>query len=161
VIYYCPGCWAKVDERSEYCPACGRFLAATEEDFVDKLIAAIRHPEPTRAGLAIQILSELRSEPRAILPLIDLLGIAKDAYVLKCAAVALGRFADRRATPALSRLLLNPAAPIVARIAAADALGRIGGEEAQAALFDALADPHTSVRDRASQNLKVLQKIER
>ncbi len=43
----------------------GQSLAAGGEDFVDKLIAALRHPEPTRAAVAIQILSEMLAEPRA------------------------------------------------------------------------------------------------
>jgi HEAT repeat protein len=125
-------------------------LTANNEDFVDKLTAAIRHPEPTRAALAIQVLSEMLAEPRAIPLLIDLLDTAHDAYVLRCAVVALEGFADRRAAPALSKLLLNMAMPLVVRVAAVDALARIGGGEAQATLLRALADPNSSVRERAA-----------
>lgn len=157
MIFYCPGCWAEVPAGSEHCPACGRSLAEGGEDFVDKLIIALRHPEPTRAALAIQILSEMLAEPRAILPLIGLLDTTRDAYVLKCAVVALGRFADRRAVASLSRLLLDPATPLVVRLAAVDALARIGGDETQAALSGALADPNTSVCERARQALNVHQ----
>jgi HEAT repeat protein len=128
-------------------------LTANNEDFVDKLIAAIRHPEPTRAALAIQVLSEMLAEPRAVPPLIDLLDSAHDPYVLRYAVVALGRFADRRAAPALSRLLLGTATPLVVRIAGVDALARIGGDEARAAIQHAMADPNASVRERAHRAL--------
>jgi HEAT repeat protein len=157
VIYYCPACWAEVPEGSDRCPACGQSLAAGGEDFVDKLIAALRHPEPTRAAVAIQILSEMLAEPRAIQPLIDLLGTARDATVLRCAVVALERFADRRAVPALSGLLLAMTTPLVVRTAAVGALARIGGGEAQAALRRALADPNSVGRERAAGALSGLQ----
>lgn len=149
MVFYCPDCWAEVRAESEHCPACGRSLAASDVDFVDKLISALHHPEPTRAALAIQILSDMLAEPRAILPLINLLGTARDSYVLKSAVIALGRFADRRAVPSLSRLLLDPATALVVRIAAVDALAGIGGDQAQAALKRALTDFNPSVRNRA------------
>jgi hypothetical protein len=112
-------------------------LTAEGEDYVDKLIAALRHFEPTRAALAIQILSEMLAEPRAILPLIELLDTAQDAYVLHSAVVALGRFADPRAVPALAQRTLDLTAPLVVRLAAVDALSRIGGDAAGAAQFAA------------------------
>jgi HEAT repeat protein len=132
--FYCPNCWVEVPAEAERCPACGRSLAANDEDYVDKLITALRHFEPTRAALAIQILSEMLGEPRAVLPLIELLDTARDAYVLHSAAVALGRFADARAVPILSRRALDLTTPLVVRMAAVDALACIGGDQAQAAL---------------------------
>ncbi len=156
MTYYCPNCWAEVAADTEFCPACGRALRGEDEDYVDKLISALRHFEPTRAALAIQILSEMLVEPRAIVPLIELLGTARDAYVLHSAAVALGRFADPRAVPALTRQVLDPTTPLVVRVAAVDALARIGGDQVRAALQDALADPSATVRDHARQALQRL-----
>jgi len=147
--FYCPECWAEVPEEAECCPACGRSLTADDEDYVDKLIASLRHFEPTRSALAIQILSEMLGEPRAIVPLIELLDTARDAYVLHSATVALGRFADGRAVPALVRRALDLTSPLVVRVAAVDALARIGGDQARAALEGALADPNATVRDHA------------
>jgi HEAT repeat protein len=92
---------------------------------MEKLIAALRHFGPTRAGLAIQILSEMPAEPRAIPPLIELLDTARDAYVLHSAVVAPGRFADPRAVPALATRALDLTTPLVVRLAAVDALSRI------------------------------------
>lgn len=150
---YCPDCWAEVPPASQHCPTCGRSLAVTDEDYVDKLICALRHPEPTRAALAIQVLSEMLAEPRAIMPLIQLLDIASDAYVLKCAVAALGRFADQRAVAPLGRVALDVSKPLVVRLAAVDALAHIGGDQAQATLRAALTDPRPSVRERAQQAL--------
>jgi HEAT repeat protein len=151
--FYCPNCWAEVPEGAECCPSCGRSLTAEGEDYVDKLIAALRHFEPTRAALAIQILSEMLAEPRAILPLIELLDTAQDAYVLHSAVVALGRFADPRAVPALAQRTLDLTAPLVVRLAAVDALSRIGGDAAGAAIRSATDDPSAIVRERARQAL--------
>lgn len=152
-IYYCPRCWTEVSERRDRCPACGQSLPMGDEDFVDKLIAALRHPEPTRAGLAIHILGERLAEPRAILPLIDLLHTASDAAVLRDAVAALGHFADRRAAPSLARLLLDTETPLVVRVAAVEALTRIGGDAAQVAIEHALVDSNTIVRERARRAL--------
>jgi len=159
MAYYCPNCWAEVTMETEFCPACGRSLRG-EEEYVDKLISALRHFEPTRAALAIQILSEMLAEPRAIVPLIELLDIARDADVLHGATVALGRFADPRAVPALARRALDLTTPLVVRVAAVDALGRIGGDQARAALQSALADPNNTVRDHARQALQGLSEAE-
>lgn len=148
MIFYCPRCWAEVPGESERCPVCGRSLAADDEDFVDKPIAALRHPEPTRATLAAQILGELM-DPRAIQPLIDLLNTDRDTYVLRYAVEALGRFADQRAVPSLCRLL-TPATHLIVRLAAV---------EARAALRQALSDPSLSVRDLARQALKLHEEI--
>jgi len=148
-VFYCPGCWSEVSAGSKRCPACGRPLTGVEESYVDQLITALRHPEPTRAALAIQILSEMLAEPRAIPPLIELLGVTRDAYVLRSAVVALGRFADRRAVAPLRRVLLNRNTPLVVRFAAVDALAAIGGSAAEKAIRSAEADPCPSVRERA------------
>lgn len=153
VIFFCPSCWAELPAKSAICPACGYSLATDDADFVDKLIGALRHSVPTRAALAIQILSEMLADRRAIVPLIELLDSAQDAYVLKCAAVALGRFADARAVPALAGRVLDLKTPLVARLAAVEALDRIGGAPARAALDGALRDPNAVVRNRARQAL--------
>lgn len=156
---YCPHCWAAVPEGAERCPVCGHCVAAEDEDYVEKLITALHHFEPTRAALAIQILGEMMGEPRAIIPLVELLDTAHDAHVLRSAAAALGHFADggrervSLAVPALSRRALDLTTPLVVRVASVEALARIGGNEARATLESALDDPSFSVRDRARQGL--------
>jgi len=154
---FCPRCWQEVEEGQEYCAACGGALDLGPEDLVAKYIAAMRHREPTRAALAIQVLSEMLQESRAIPPLIALLETANDAFVVRAAVEALGRFADPRAVAPLGRLLLNPETPLIVRIAAAQALGDIGGKEAQAVLKLARTDASASVREQA-QRMECMRK---
>ena len=149
MTHYCPHCWAEIDDGTERCPVCGKPIAEPEADFVDKLIAALRHPEPTRAGLAVHILGEMLREPRAVKPLIDLVDSRPDAHVLKLAVQALGHLGDERAVPALVDLLEDPSAVVVARLAAVDALHQIGGETAERALRQALESERPSIRDAA------------
>jgi len=135
------------------CPACGSAVD-DDLDLVDKYIAAMRHSEPTRAALAIQVLSEFMGERRAIPPMIALLETAGDAYVLKAAVDALARFADARAVPGLRRLILNPDTALVVRAAAVDALAGIGTPDVAPILATVAAhDPAVVVRERAQQAL--------
>lgn len=162
MIRFCPHCWAEVDFDQVHCPACGYALNETDMSFTDKLIGALRHREPTRAGLAIDILVDRLHESRAVEPLCELLDRASDAAILKQAARGLGRLGDRRAVPALARLLANRQCAFVARQAAAQSLGQIGGDEAQAALRATLADPLPTVRAAAERALNIdLMKHER
>jgi HEAT repeat protein len=111
VIRYCSQCWKEVPAGAENCPPCGRNLSEPQGDFVDRLIAALRHPEPTRAGLAIDVLAHKLHEPRVVQPMIDLLGATQDISILKQAARGLGALGDARAVAPLARLLGNPDAP--------------------------------------------------
>lgn len=135
------------------CPACGGAVDG-DLDLVDKYIAAMRHSEPTRAALAIQVLSEFLGERRAIPALIALLATAGDAHVLKSAVDALGRFGDARAVPGLQRLVLNPDTALVARAAAVGALARIDTSEVRDILaLVAGQDPSVVVREGARRAL--------
>ncbi len=153
MIRFCPKCWNDVPVEATVCPTCGAALIE-DLDFTDKLIAALRHREPTRAGLAIDVLTNWLREPRAVEPLCDLLEQSKDAAILKQAARGLGKLGDQRAVPALTRLLMSDARAFVARQAAAEALGQIGGDEAQQALQAALSDPLASIRSAAQRALE-------
>ena len=152
MIRFCPKCWNEVPIEATVCPTCGATLIEALS-FTDKLIGALRHREPTRAGLAIDILTGWLHERRAVEPLCDLLDQATDAAILKQAATGLGRLGDQRAVPALTRLLQDTSRAYVARCAAAEALGQIGGAEAERALQAALGDPLSSIRVTAHQAL--------
>jgi len=154
MIHYCPHCWKEILPDAEHCPHCGEATDESGVPFVDRLLATLRHPEPTRAGLAIDLLTEHLHEPRAVEPLIELLTTTHDAAILKQAARGLGLLGDPRAVTALARLLGNADAPYVARREAAFALGKLGGEEAEAALSLALDDSRPSVAEAAHQALK-------
>lgn len=153
MIRFCPKCWNEVPLDAAACPICGAALSEALS-FTEKLIAALRHREPTRAGLAIDVLTDWLHEPRAVEPLCDLLDQATDAAILKQAALGLGRLGDRRAVPALTRLLHDTSRTFVARSAAAEALGQIGSAEAEHALQTALDDPLSSIRTAAQHALR-------
>jgi HEAT repeat protein len=154
MIRFCPKCWNEIPLEATVCPMCGAALIEALS-FTDKLIAALRHREPTRAGLAIDILTGWLHEPRAVEPLCELLDHTTDASILKQAATGLGHLGDRQAVPALTRLLQDTSRAYVARCAAAEALGHIGGAEAQQALQAALDDPLASIRTTAQQALTI------
>ena len=149
MTYWCPHCWAELEGPAQDCPTCGESLEQADADYVDKLIDALRHPEPTRAAVAIHILTDLQAEPRAIEPLVALLDQSSDAYILRQAVTALGRFGDARAVQPLSRLAGDAEQALVVRVAALEALARIGGDTAEAALRRALTDPIHSMQKRA------------
>lgn len=152
LIRYCPHCWAELGYEATTCTNCGASLSE-EQSYVDRLIAALHHPEPTRAGLALDILSGWLHETRAVEPICALVEHTSDPAMLKQAAHALGRLGERRAVPTLARLLGDPSRPFVARQAAAQALGQLGGAEAFQALTLALADPLASIREAAQRAL--------
>lgn len=156
MIRYCPHCWREVPFDADRCPACGEPLDDNGQPFVDRLLATLRHPEPTRAGLAIDLLAGRLHEPRAVQPMVELLGRTRDAAILVQAARGLGELGDRQAIPALVRLLGDPERPYVARRAAALALGRLGGSVATRALQAAVDDPRPSVAAAAREALQNL-----
>ncbi|HBY98920.1 MAG TPA: hypothetical protein DEP84_34065 [Chloroflexi bacterium] len=137
---FCPSCWAENEPRATVCAACGATLDETGKDFVAKMIDAVGHPEPTRAGIAIEVLGQRLREPRAVDALIARLKRRGDFMEITAdAARALGAIGDRRAVPALIELLADPDRALVARIAAAEALGTLDDPGASHALKAALA----------------------
>lgn len=147
------GCTSSVISTPEYCPS-----GEQKADYVDRLIATLRHAVPDRAGLAIDVLAYMLGEPRAIEPLIALLYTTPDMAVLKQAVLALGRFRDQRAIAPLTELLSNADSPLVARHAAVEALAQIGGREAEAGIAISLSDPSPPVRKLAEVKLAAMQR---
>ncbi|MBN1440367.1 MAG: HEAT repeat domain-containing protein [Anaerolineales bacterium] len=133
------------------CPHCGGTADDENLPFADRLILSLRHPEPTRAGLAIDILAKNLRERRAVPPMIELLRTTGDFSVQRQAAEGLGILGDRKAVPALIDLLENPTASLTARREAALALGRLGGKAAAAALRRACSDKRESIAEAAEE----------
>jgi HEAT repeat protein len=157
MVRYCPHCWHEVSPAVEICPNCQQSLDESGLTFVERLLTTLRHPEPTRAGLAIDLLAGRLREPRAVRPLMALLGDSRDAAILVQAARGLGTLGDRQAVPALARLLADRDQAFVARRAAAWALGELGGSEAEIALHTAVNDDRPSVAEAARQALAALE----
>lgn len=149
MIRYCVHCWERNAAAAPRCAGCGRLLTeADPSDYVAKLIRALRHPEPTTPVRAAWILGELRA-PGAVEPLRDVLRTSGDPDLLRAAALALGAIADPAAVPELAALLRR--SYVAVRLACVEALARIGGPEAVAALREAAhGDPSPTVRERAA-----------
>ena len=152
MIVYCPKCWAENQPGEKVCRRCGASLKAkTGEDFVDKLIAALGHPEPLTRRRAAWILGELH-ERRALGPLIAAVESSTDLDLLEGAVEALGKIGDVRAVDALAKLL--PQSYLSVKLKAVEALGRIGGPKAMELLHSALRNPSAAVREDAAKELR-------
>lgn len=105
VTFFCPECWQVVAENDARCLHCGvdiqRLLLG--RDYVDKLIAALRHPESSTPVRAATILGSLRSA-RAVVPLQRLIEGNVDIYQKAAAIVALGKIADPCSEPLLENI---------------------------------------------------------
>lgn len=97
--FYCPNCWAEVLESATVCPHCHADLSEriSQADYVDKLIAALRHKEPMTPVRAAWILGEPR-EQKAISALAKIVKKAKDAFLVESAVEALGKIGGSTAT---------------------------------------------------------------
>ncbi|MHB0858048.1 MAG: HEAT repeat domain-containing protein [Anaerolineae bacterium] len=152
MIHYCDRCWAERASEDAPCPACGA-VPDQREDLIAKYIAALWHPEPTRAALAVRVLGVMLREPRAVQPLIELLDSDQDIYVVRDAVDALGLLADRRALAPLKRKAMTDGVPMPVRYAAVDALAAIGGADAERALCIVAQQAPTLLRRRALRAL--------
>ncbi|MCL5671766.1 MAG: HEAT repeat domain-containing protein [Acidobacteria bacterium] len=103
ITYFCPSCWSEVG-KATICPKCGADLRAfSGKSYEEKLILALRHPEPTVPIRAATILGELGSRA-AVEPLIDIATSANDPYIQESAVEALGNIGDDRALSCLDHL---------------------------------------------------------
>lgn len=137
ITYYCPSCWSTVAPDTKVCPICGAHIQDSQADIVEKYIAALRHPDPMTRLRAAWMLGRMRAE-RAVPALVQLVMArqANDPYVISAAAKSLGLIGRQDAVPCLIELLRDTSASFMARAEAAEALERIGGAEALAALAD-------------------------
>jgi HEAT repeat protein len=103
LTYYCPSCWNQVRNGSD-CASCGADLGQfASESYEQKLIRALRHPEPTVPIRAATFLGMLGSQ-LAVEPLIDVALSSADPYIQEAAVTALGNIRDPGALPCLTRL---------------------------------------------------------
>ncbi len=111
---YCPHCWAEVPAGAKICPACGAELGEEIGDYLAKLIAALRHPEPLTQRRAAYILGLLRY-PDAVEPLAAVLASDADPYVKGEAAQALAAIGDERAKAVLRRIAGDKTQSVIVR----------------------------------------------
>lgn len=157
-LLFCPRCrqpFASV----QICPDCDLTADSIANTYVEKLLETVISKETSRAGMAVDVLTKWLHEPRTILPLTMLLERKDDPYPLVIGARGLGWLGDRAAAPTLAKLLLNESQPYVARVAAAEALKKIGGVESCRVLEEATESPRPSVAEATTWALESLRKI--
>ena len=118
--FYCPGCWHDFAEDLVRCPNCG--LAIDEfwnsKDYLEKLILALRHPEPTTPVRAAWLLGKI-GDPRAVVSLIEIVKETDDLYLAREAIKALGAIDTPQARHFIRTLANHPARMIRAEAGAA------------------------------------------
>jgi hypothetical protein len=92
VRFYCPICWNDFEQDLAHCPLCGADIAEfwNTKDYMEKLIVALEHPEPTTPIRAAWLLGQ-KQDPRAIEPLKQLLKTTHDPYIARAAVQALSK----------------------------------------------------------------------
>jgi HEAT repeat protein len=100
--FYCPNCWREVSESATICAHCHTNISerVSQADYIDKLIAALRHKEPMTPVRAAWILGE-RREQKAVSALTKIVRKAKDAFLVESAVEALGKIGGTTATAAV------------------------------------------------------------
>jgi HEAT repeat protein len=153
--WFCPECWHEVDETDRLCSACGALLSELDKkSFAEKVMAALRHPEPATSVRAAEILGRLKS-PGAVAALMEVLKGGRDPYLLEAAARALGEIGDQASVSALRSVLGS--SYLIVRIAAAEALGKIASPEAIEALEAVRGDTSSAVRSALARSLRSLR----
>lgn len=151
-LFFCPKC-RKVFPAVQLCPDDNILSNDVAKGYVEKLLETVLSEETNRAGMAVDVLTKWLHESRAIVPLTMLLERKGDPYPLVLGARGSGWLKTAAAIPTLEKLLLDEEQPYVARIAAAEALGQIGGEEAHCALETAKKSPRSSVVEAVDKAL--------
>lgn len=108
LTFFCPVCWTETPTGGGTCPRCGADMEAVQRgrDFVDKLIAALDHPEPGTRARAAMILG-LRRERRGAAALMRVVRKGKDAFLVEAAIEALGRIGDPGSRDAIEAAALD------------------------------------------------------
>lgn len=80
MYYFCPNCFAEIQEETQVCPQCQFHLDRWDElDYDQKLMAAIHHKETATRMRAVYLLGE-RKNQAAIEPLQAAFRLATDPY---------------------------------------------------------------------------------
>jgi HEAT repeat protein len=107
--FFCPGCRQDFGDDHAVCPYCGLDVDDfyQDKDYVDKLILALGHPEPSTAIRAAWLLGK-RREQRAVDALINVVRQSKDIYLVRAAAKALILIGGQRSTEFVRSLTEHP-----------------------------------------------------
>jgi len=152
MVVYCSECWSENQYGESKCRSCGtKLIPVPEKNFVDKLITALRHPEPTTPIRAAWILGQ-RKEKLAVQPLLDLVKTSTDPYILSAVVNALGQIGDSSVIDTLEQLLDTTFLKV--RLEIIKALRNIGGPRAIEILKRWLKSDNQKIKESAQEALK-------
>jgi HEAT repeat protein len=157
-LFFCPRCRQPYPSVQQ-CPTCNLTADAEAESYAEKLLETVITAESDRAGMAADVLTKWMHEARAVVPLVMLLERSHDPYFQVIGARGLGWLQANTAVPELVKLLLAEDQPYVSRIAAAEALGEIGGQESVRALEQATASQRDNVAEAAERALEKFREV--
>ncbi len=152
VTKFCPRCFAMNKPTAERCEKCGADLdEPIGSDYIDRLIHALEHPEPNTRAMAAQLLGRIGSE-RGLNALCKKAITSRDMALLEAVAEALGNFRTQEAVWALAHLLRTSWLSV--RVRAAEALRRIGTEQALTVLREVGANDQSPLVRRIASEQK-------
>ena len=107
--FFCPSCWRVVAEDQPRCPACGCDIAAhlAGRTFTQRLVEALRHPEPETPVRAAYILG-LRGAREAVPELLATASGTSDVYLAMACLDALARIGGTQARQGIRSLCADP-----------------------------------------------------
>lgn len=152
-LYFCPDC-RSVSINEDLCSSCGLLRSDQSDRYIERLLETIFSTDPTRVGMAIDILTKWLHEPRTIVPLLHLAQSNVDIHRIVMAVRGLGWLGDPEAIPTLSALLSDQEKSFFVRINAAHSLGQIGDEFAEPILRQATTDKRSGVAQAATKALE-------
>ena len=121
LTYYCTNCWKEIEKDRKVCPHCkSEQEQLGRETFVQKLIRALRHPEPETPIRAAYVLGRLHALD-AVPELINVIHESPDPYIAAACVEALGGIGGGAALDELKHILKLEHSVIVRR-AVEDAL---------------------------------------
>ncbi len=127
LTFYCPNCWQTFRRDVDRCPACGFDIRRCwdSRQYVDKLIAVLRHTEQETVIRAAWILGQ-RREVRAVDALAALGRTTQDVYIATAGVRALGEIGTPRALEFLATIRDHPAQMVREAVAAVLEAGHVG-----------------------------------
>lgn len=103
--FFCPQCWKEINEKDRRCPYCGADILEYErKGFEEKLMNALRHPEPETVKRAVWILGKIKSL-KAIKPLIELFSKTDDPFLKREILDALSEIGTEEALAFIKKCL--------------------------------------------------------
>jgi hypothetical protein len=135
-VRFCITCWAENLMDATTCWNCGKPLAARESNgitYVDKLLAALHHPEPETRVRAAMILGTVADpgDARVCRALVSVLALdaperaTHDAGLQTAAARSLGQLGACETSAQLRELAMRDTMPLIAGLGAVEALAQL------------------------------------